>query len=223
MTTKLLPLSMVLIGALLLLAACDVDTTETTTDRDTLEVSDSHLDDLRSDIRDRLDTASSDINRLEQRAETAHEDHRDDIRSSAEDYRDDHQDLEERLAEAENEEDRNARLDSYESIQSDAADLQRRVERSILESAGDADTLAEDTRSFMSRVDGKMQYAEGDTRDDLDEQRQEINQKLGELVGVSQDRFEELRDDISSSYSDLRRDANDAYLDHAHDRERRYN
>jgi hypothetical protein len=110
------------------------------------------------------------------------------------------------------------------SIRADVLDLERRVGRTDIEFSANAQELRTNTNRRLERIDRDIDRvparadADDDWRQDIRDQRQEVEQRLAEADGADQDDFRNIRGDVAGSYDNLRSSVNDRILDYHDER-----
>lgn len=196
-----------LLTGMLLLAACERDTSiDQPYGTDVLTVDPIIADEFRADITGRLAEAEADINRLEQRMADVSADEYEQLSDEVRDLRQELLEIRSRFQAAD--------IDSEHFWQNDhlatwhdVDDLTRRAERAVLENTTEPAELADEARERLDRIDEQLVATDviSDVEHaEIEEHMNEIDNHLTLLETVPADEFEDARDEIVDSFSDLR-------------------
>lgn len=224
MNTRFLPGIVLLIGIAIALTGCPEPTAPPD---ERVAVEEADVQEFRSEMEDRLNQVETDINELEQRHAQRPEDDDNDLMNGddVEDLRDDLQDVRQRLQEP-TPEDHGEWTSHRDDILNDVYDLERRLDRKLVEAAQTGDEVESTARERMDRMDQRrQQIAERhreyrDTRQQdqqmdrdndrpqweqsYEDARQDAEERLAEVPQLTDDDLEDARGDVAGNLTDMR-------------------
>jgi len=221
MTLRRLPYLAVIAAIMIAITGCPPDD-PTPPPNDQERVDAAQVEQFRSQMDQRLNNVSSDIDELEGRVNVVEEDRRDDLQNTVQDLRNDYQDARQRLQQPDTT-DAGAWRSHRDGVRSDVNDLEQRTDRALIEHSPDRETLQSDVQTRLDRIDQQMQQVPQAQRpDNYQERRNEVEQKLAEVEGATIEQLDDLRTDLADGVEDLRSHVQDAHADmDRHDRDTR--